>query len=629
MASICVNMSQGPNEISARLATALNLGFQQEQLPTADSLQDLSLKRHQPITAVMTTAKLEKEIQQLQEKQQSTNIHVDFICLLPYEVVSTILELFTTDELFEYMDVSHEWRKRIISFPILWHQVSIKQGQHGVLPKLSLVGQHIWIYTIHNGDDKVIQGSLEQMRSGSMNNIRSLTWENCISTPENILHSIRYLNNTLTDLTLTADREPTTTENHHSNNTYILPCLSSILLACPKLKRINVAFSTRIIQIPSNNELVTTTTSPHDLELTHLNWTTPFRPNDVEMETVLSNCKKLKYLQVGGYEASAPVFEIRKRYPNLQYISLGDVEAFGPDMDFWTMDNSNKIKRKKCTGSNRINNSNDDEDDKSGLHALAMPCTGPHGWSDIQELLAMDSTGLKKLKLYCGIDFPVDVDYLIRHFNGDRLSVHRTYAAWKNRAQVDAIITATEDIHAISTARSYTITSTFEMGDERGVLGFINALRTGTTELAHTVSRLRFWNCPGSAILLPLLLDLPCRLQALQFENCEFSTSILVGFLRSLKTSPWPTLQELGFVSIPSFTDDVVAEIAGIPGLKRVILWNCEDVTDQGVRSLLEEYSDLEDVDIGDCLHVTQEAVNYVKGKLETSKKSSSALLLL
>ncbi|KAI9247715.1 hypothetical protein BDA99DRAFT_254171 [Phascolomyces articulosus] len=292
-------------------------------------------------------------------------------------------------------------------------------------------------------------------------------------------------------------------------------------------------------------------------------------------------------------------------------------------MDYWKTEEVKYHSNSPINSYNSRNNNNTKMmDNTNGLSAVAMPCTTPQCWLDTQELLEMDGQKLKKLTLYCGVDFPVDADYLIRHFNGDHLNVHRTYAAWKNRAQVDAIITATEDINATS-ARSYTITSTFEMGDERGVLGFINALRTGTTALSHTVSRLRFWNCPGSAILLPLLLDLPCRLQVLQFENCEFSTSILVGFLQSLKTSPWPTLQELGFISIPSFTDDVVAEIAGIPGLKRVALWKCNDVTDQGIRSLLEEYSDLEDVDIGDCRHVTKEAVHYVKEKLlEVNKKA-------
>ena len=177
MASICVNMSQAPNEISARLATALNLGFQpQEQLPVASSVQDeLALKRNQSITMTTVLEKEGQQQQQQQKEQQSTSIHIDFICLLPYEIVSSILELFSTDELLEYMDVSHDWSERIISFPTLWHQVSISHGQHGVLPKLSLVGQHIWKYTIHNGNDKVIQGSLEQMRSGSINNIRSLS----------------------------------------------------------------------------------------------------------------------------------------------------------------------------------------------------------------------------------------------------------------------------------------------------------------------------------------------------------------------------------------------------------------------------------------------------------------------
>ncbi|KAI9495921.1 hypothetical protein BDB00DRAFT_177327 [Zychaea mexicana] len=373
-------------------------------------------------------------------------------------------------------------------------------------------------------------------------------------------------------------------------------------MACPGLKRLNVAFSTRIIQIPEP-----THASPSELELTHLNWTTPFRPDDSEVEAVLNTCPKLQYLQVGGYEASAPVMKIRKRYTNLRYISLGDVEAYGPDMSFWDDEMIDK----------------EQQSEHIGLQALAMPCTNDHAWVDLQALLAMDTNGLKKLSLYCGTDFPVDSDYLIRHFNGDNLNLHRTYAAWNNRAQVDATITATEDINNVESSRKYTITSTFEMGDERGVLGFINALRTGTTALAHTVSRLRFWNCPGSAILLPLLLDLPCRLQVLQFENCEFSTSILVGFLRSLKTSPWPTLQELGFISIPSFTDDVVAEIAGIPGLRRVVLWRCHDVTDQGVLSLLEECSDLEDIDIAECSQVNDEAVRDVKDKLVTSNNTA------
>ncbi|KAI9247714.1 hypothetical protein BDA99DRAFT_254167 [Phascolomyces articulosus] len=171
MTSICVNMSQVPNEISARLTTALNLSYQQQPLNSEKSamtnkLQNDSCLKH----ALSSSTPLEQEQGQFITK----GTHVDFICLLPYEIVSSILELFSTNELLEYMDVSRDWRERITSFPMLWHQVSVGHGEQDSLSKLSLVGMYIWNYTIHQGDEKVIETSLECMRSGSINNIRSL-----------------------------------------------------------------------------------------------------------------------------------------------------------------------------------------------------------------------------------------------------------------------------------------------------------------------------------------------------------------------------------------------------------------------------------------------------------------------
>ncbi|KAI8139772.1 hypothetical protein BJV82DRAFT_243846 [Fennellomyces sp. T-0311] len=337
---------------------------------------------------------------------------------------------------------------------------------------------------------------------------------------------------------------------------------------------------------------------PPTLALTHLNWN-GFLPNDAEINNVLNASLKLQYLQVGTYGTSVPVLAIRKRCPQIRYLSLGDVETYRPNDEFWNHDDKSTVE---------------------GLRALSMICTNEQSWSQVKQVLSMDQNILEFLTLYHGPQMPIDADYLIRHFRGKQLNLHAAHAAWQHRAQVDAIISRGENSKEAALPRLYNITSTFELGDERGVLGFINALRTGTTAIDDTVSRLRFWKCPGSAILLPLLLDLPCRLQSLQFEDCEFSTTILIGFLRSLKMSPWPTLQELGFFSIPCFTDNLVAEIAGIPGLKTVNLWDCVDITDEGVHSLIDGSTDLEVVDIGGCKQVTEKAIRYVQDTLDARK---------
>ncbi|KAI9495920.1 hypothetical protein BDB00DRAFT_177321 [Zychaea mexicana] len=176
MTSICVNMSQAPNEISARLATALQLGYPQQlqKKQIADSTMSASV-----VKAALDYDRLDVlspfSDQKQQQHQQSTKEHVDFICLLPYEIVSSILELLTTDELLEYMDVSRGWREHITSIPTLWHQLSITHGDYDVITKLTFIGTYIRKYTIHNGNDKAINGSLERMRSGSLNNIQSLS----------------------------------------------------------------------------------------------------------------------------------------------------------------------------------------------------------------------------------------------------------------------------------------------------------------------------------------------------------------------------------------------------------------------------------------------------------------------
>ncbi|KAI9495934.1 hypothetical protein BDB00DRAFT_811005 [Zychaea mexicana] len=554
------------------------------------------------------------------------------------------------------MRVNQEWCACILSAPSLWHEITITDNQYALVPLLVRIGKHIRKYTIYEGSPGIVDGSLNMMFFGCMNNIQSLIWENCLCDDMDILYALQYLKDSLTELTLFADYD----------HVYSPPHFLSILRTCPNLKRLNVVMPHAHVPILFDDPLVL----PNgNLNLTHLKWITGSSLQQEDIEPLFAVCPRLRYLQVGCFEGDLDVFFKPITPPSLKYLSIDDVaEGYESDLEYWDDEEE-------------YHNANDDDENKNtsaisthhqqyhrreetrkqrqlGLHALTLTCTDAHSWEIIKMVISREQYTLEKLTLYHDYN-GFDGGYLIQNFRGKWLNIYGC-GCWSESAELDATLighqndndssnTDFDNSSLISSPISSTavyprlwhIHSTGKITDsESDVAALIIALKNRTLATSHKVTRLRLAKSPagGGETILPLLLEFP-SLQVLKLEQCTFYTQTLIQFVKQLATRQRgiSALNHLGFTSVTGLTDAVIMALAHVSGLRRIKLWRCDSLTDQAIRYLVDGKvgdddkepllaSDLEDLELLQCKHITWDAISYAQGKLDARQRFSTRI---
>ncbi|KAI7856190.1 hypothetical protein BDC45DRAFT_504554 [Circinella umbellata] len=581
---------------------------------------------HQVATMVsMTTRGITSYYQTFDDVIKPAGKLIDFITLLPYEMTSAILEKLTLRDLLECINVSREWHMRILNTPSLWHEITITDDQYPLIPMLTRIGEHIRKYMLYNCGQKIIGGSLNMMFYRCMSNVKTLVWENCLCDDINILDALQYLNGSLTELILYADQD----------HLYSPPHYLAILRVCPNLKRLSVSLPHSHMALlddppvlPRNN----------NLELTHLNWTTGSFLTQEDIHPLLLACPKLRYLQLGCF---AGVMNLLfkpggENSSQLRYLSIDSVaESCEPDLDYWDDDDYEQDSKMYIAPSEQ----------QSFLRALSLHCTDASSWNIIKVVLSQEKNVLEKLTVYHDYD-GFDAGHLIQNFRGNLLNFYGG-DGWTDCAELDATLISHEDVSdsdhstpttptsltSISYPRLWHIHATYNLTDkEDDIAALIIALRNNTrsnklSASSHRITRLRLAKVPAyGEIILPLLLELP-SLQAIKLEQCLFYTEMLIQFAKQLASrkrdiSP---LNYLGFDSVHGLTDDVIMELANVPGLKKIKLSQCDYITDKSIchlvnQSVLSSSSNLEDLDLFQCKQVTWDTINHVQDILDEKR---------
>ncbi|KAI9260763.1 hypothetical protein BDA99DRAFT_91574 [Phascolomyces articulosus] len=187
---------------------------------------------------------------------------VDFLSLLPYEVVNLILGQLSTSDLITCLDVCPIWLRLLQKLPNLWYEVIAEHEEYHISSYLPLIGNHVHKYRIYYGCQEILDKSVAGILAGTMDNLESLAWDCSDFIGSDVLSCIHHLRSSLTELELVSTQD---TRYLEAFNT---PSLSSILNACPTLKRLNVSLHDSIIDDPKEDD----NWFPQDLKLTHLHW---------------------------------------------------------------------------------------------------------------------------------------------------------------------------------------------------------------------------------------------------------------------------------------------------------------------------------------------------------------------
>lgn len=96
---------------------------------------------------LMTTAETDPHYTALKRAMQSAKTsnakRVDFISMLPKEIVAHILGDFELEEIIELIHTSTKWRDRITNSPDIWRYVHLSQSRAWIIYLLPVIGRHI------------------------------------------------------------------------------------------------------------------------------------------------------------------------------------------------------------------------------------------------------------------------------------------------------------------------------------------------------------------------------------------------------------------------------------------------------------------------------------------------------
>ncbi|KAI9482513.1 hypothetical protein BDB00DRAFT_879150 [Zychaea mexicana] len=510
---------------------------------------------------------------------------VDFLARLPYEVVDMIISELSINELLVCLDVSPKWQELLVEKrQHIWREVTLDHENYQSVSQLNLIGKHIRKYCLYFACQEILDGTVDQILSGSMNKLESLAWDCSDFSGRDVIKCVTLLQGSLTNLELV------TTQDTRYLLPFDCPSLPSILNACPTLERIKVSLHSSEIQ--SNHLKI-----PRGSKLKYLHWNSGESMTLQEAEDILDACPSLVYLNIGCLDGPVPLSAFRTKCPtSLSYLHVdtGKSSSYG-----WSCGTDSNLS-------------------VNGLQSLSTCCINNEDWEELQTVTLMDQSTLQDMTVCHNDSF--DLGGLLNIFKGPQVSLRYTHIYWRQRA---VIIATTKNISPgenDETSPSGVITSAFERcHKDRHIPWFINSLESNAH--ARKVSKLSFYNCGTIDWHIPQLLQLP-SLQELYFDGYGKEIGAVAGIIDKLcSPSSTPRLRHLYLGPVQGLTDKVVPRFAHIRGLKHLTLSGCSEITDEGIYSLANIDSDLEELSLLNCLNVTPQAIKYINQQLERRKQ--------
>ncbi|KAI7860062.1 hypothetical protein BDC45DRAFT_564078 [Circinella umbellata] len=539
---------------------------------------------------------------------------IDFLGILPFEILAYILPLLSTAELVECGSVCHLWRERVIECTEAWHDVTLKCADDIIL--VAPVTSHIRKLWLNLLDDWELQEFLDKMViHGNIRHLDSFAIESGVELDLNFCMDVilqSQSGHSLTELYISIDTLET------------VPLLGHLLLECPNLTHLTY-------EAPDFDRIVNTKPLPKECGITHLRLNTFLDAliQRTELEPILQACPELCCLIVDRCAPSA-LSAINQVCPNVYYFHYGshdeDIFDIG-QLTPWDWPMIPKTTSKLTAGSRHISISA--EDSKINRR-------------DVISLLNKNSATVEDLHLNIRLDEnrfiytpvwePLNVygGEQLRKFEctlGCRTSVlasifYRSPALETIVIQdmhyvTDAIFNSLIDLPYLKCLRLFDCTGL----SEEGLTAFFDKMAT-TTTASHQGKRistitsnssiksnsnnktvvleeLEFADMPGMTDhSLNALLDIK-SIHTLSLTRCNSVTGIgLNEFMDKLREKQDDNqIEELNFMQMDAVTDLTLCTLGAIEGLKRVKLRLLNGVTDRGLVSLACDFEKYEHID--------------------------------
>ncbi|KAI8137522.1 hypothetical protein BJV82DRAFT_674741 [Fennellomyces sp. T-0311] len=215
---------------------------------------------------------------------------VDFIKALPFDLVSAIITLLPKNTLYQALDVSSTWRHHVLQHSQLWSQLTLTQQRDMGLAYLPLVGQHVQTLELSS----LGHGQCEEVFTAVINGMcRKLDFLHLSSSRINdynrCLMALSQARNTLARLEIVLPKESPP-----------FP-LAAVLSTCNNLQRLYYAHYTAVATAATLGVVSTASTCPSllDMELSFA------RIDTGALRKLLPCCPKLRRLSIDFCDITA------------------------------------------------------------------------------------------------------------------------------------------------------------------------------------------------------------------------------------------------------------------------------------------------------------------------------------
>ncbi|KAI9494045.1 hypothetical protein BDB00DRAFT_343812 [Zychaea mexicana] len=525
---------------------------------------------------------------------------VDFLGLLPFEILAFILPLLSTAELVECGSVCHRWRERVIQCTEAWHDVTLKCADDITL--VAPVTMHIrklWLNLLDDWEldefleDMVIDGNIRRLESLAIESGEELDPAYCMDVVFQSQSS-----HSLTELYISFDTLET------------VPLLGNVLSECPNLTHLTY-------EAPDFDRIVNTTPLPEKCGITHLRLNTFLgvllqRP---QLEPILRACPELRCLIVDRCAPSA-LGAVHELCPNVPYLHYGSHDDDISDIDQLTPwdwpsariipnnDANSKKTTKAVAGSRYISIAAED----AKINRREVISTLNRNAATVEELYLNIHVDENRF-IYTPAWEPLNIfgGERLRRFEctiGCRTSVLasifyrspglETIVIRDMHYITNAIFSSLLDLPNLKCLRLLDCTGLKEDG-LTSFFGKLAAYGNNKTTLA-VLEELEFADMPSiTDHSLNALLDI-MSLRTLSLTRCNSISGIGLNEFMEKMRGNLSLIEELNFMQIDAVTDLTLCALGAIERLKRVKLSLLNGVTDRGLVSLACDFGKYEHI---------------------------------
>ncbi|KAI9489813.1 hypothetical protein BDB00DRAFT_875911 [Zychaea mexicana] len=544
---------------------------------------------------------------------QKNEHRFDLVSALPLGILDDIITLLSEKERAMLLDVSKTWRERVAACPLAWATIANNidiVSDAMTVRAIPYVVKHIKNLRIDTHEDEIWLKYLSHLENGDFKKIRSLTLTEAIvshMTANSMMSwttGLWKMRNTLTKLELECQNTAP-------------PRLSDILFYCTHLKTLIVGTRNSLAAILGDLEYLG---EPHRA-LIDMSLTTGSTSGDA-LKPLVKWCPNLRRLLL--YDNCTPTIL------DVVYEYCENLELFGYNMNFCIpqLNELHNDKYPKEPGLRGIYTPNGDTGAPINKfmrlvykHARTLERVYANIWPGDRYHPDPDNGELRLERLeeltYWADDHGVFETFLLKTIESCKTLKLFNAVNSSNAYQIADTLLHLPPIERLD----FSIVSSREDDDgirkSDGRLMQVFKKYAGLPDSEQKLRRVRlFKNDAITDDILAALAELK-TIESIEFnENSRVTKDGVKNFIRRA-SKPDGRLMEIDFSNLDLVDDSVLELLCSIKNLEKLYLGGLSEVTDKGIRYVVDNAKSLQNLTVDACATVSESVIPYVNSKIK------------